>query len=152
MQITLFRCKAEKNRANKSDFLTTPFTLNGFLKNKTSCVDPVIIIEKTSNPITYDYNYMFIGEFKRYYYITDIINVNKNMWEIHAHADVLFSFISDIKMSYAILEKVEIESNANLYMNDGSFVMDSRKYDEIKRFPNGLNANGSYILICAGGV
>jgi hypothetical protein len=95
---------------------------------------------------------MYIGEFNRYYYIDDIVNVNKNMWEIHAHTDVLYSFINDIRKSSAIIEKSETENNSNLYMNDGSFVMDSRKYNEIKRFPNGLNENRSYILICAGGV
>ena len=152
MQISLFNCTAEKNRVNKSDYISNRFPLNGVLKRNTSCVNPVIEIEKPTNPITYNYNYMYIDEFKRYYYITDIVNVSANRWEIHAHCDVLFSFMDDIKHTQAIIEKSENESNANVYMNDGSFVMDSRKYDEIKNFPNGFNDNGSYILICAGGV
>lgn len=152
MQISLFRCTAENNRVDKTNYISGRYAINGFLKNKTSCENPVIEIEKASNPITYDYNYMYIDEFKRYYYITDIVNVSANRWEIHAHVDVLFSFIGDIRKMRVIIDKSEDETNANMYMNDGSFVMDSRKYDEIKRFPSGLNENGSYILICAGGV
>ena len=152
MQISLFNCTAERERVDKTQFINNRFPIDGYLKDKTSCVNPVIQIQKESNPITYNYNYMYIGEFNRYYYIDDIVNVNKNMWEIHAHTDVLYSFINDIRKSSAIIEKSETENNSNLYMNDGSFVMDSRKYNEIKRFPNGLNENGSYILICAGGV
>ena len=56
-----------------------------------------------------------------------------------------------IYSSEAIVEKVEA-INENLYLNDGSFVMDTRKYNEIIEFPNGLNTNGEYVLICAGGV
>ena len=152
MQISLFVNTAEKERMDKTSYITNRFPIDGFLKRNTSVINPVIEIEKTSNPITYNYNYMYIGEFKRYYFITDIVNVSKNRWEIHGKVDPLFSLIGDIRACSVILDKAESENNANLYMNDGSFVMDSRKYNEIKRFPSGLNENGSYILICAGGV
>lgn len=152
MQISLFKCTSEKNRVNKTPFISNRYAIDGYLKDATSCSDPVITIEKNSNPIAYDYNYMYIEEFKRYYYITDIVNINNKIWEIHAHVDVLFSFSPDIKSSMAILDKSEGDTTSNLYMNDGSFVMDSRKYNELKEFPDGFNENGSYILICAGGV
>lgn len=151
MQINLFCCNAEKNRVNKTDYITNRFTLDGTLKNKTSITNPIILIEKPTNPVTYNYNYMYIAEFKRYYFIDDIVNVNKNMWEIHASVDVLFSFMYDILSTYAILDKVEDTEKANLYLDDGSFVMDTRKDNTIIKFPSGFNSNGSYILICAGG-
>lgn len=110
-----------------------------------------IEIEKT-NPVIYKYNYMYIGEFNRYYFIDEIINVSSNRWVIHASVDVLYSFKNDILLMECVIDKTESEINANLYLDDGSFVMDSRKYNEIKEFPNGLNNDGEYILICAGGV
>lgn len=150
MQIDLFTCKAERNRVNKSDYISNRFTLQGNIKSSTSVTNIVIEIVK-SNPVIYEYNYMYIGEFNRYYFIDDITNVSANRWIITASVDVLFSFMNDILETNAIIEKVENEVTANLYLDDGSFVMDSRKYNEIKEFPSGLNENGSYILICAGG-
>lgn len=150
MQIDLFVCRAERNRVNKSDHITNRFTMSGTLKKSTSTTSVSIEVEK-SNPVMYDYNYMYIGEFKRYYFIDEIINVANNRWIINATCDVLMSFKNDILNTTAIVDKIENEKNANLYLDDGSFVMDTRKYNEVKLFPSGLNENGSYILICAGG-
>ena len=150
MQIDLFTCTAERNRVNKSDHITNRFTMSGTIKAPTSAMNVVVEIEKT-NPITFNYNYMYIGEFGRYYFIDDITTVGNKRWIISASVDVLFSFLNDILSTTAIIDKVENETAANLYLDDGSFVMDSRKYNEVKEFPSGLNENGSYILICAGG-
>lgn len=150
MQIDLFTCKCERNRINKTEYLSNRFTLDGTLRKQTSATSLSIDIEKT-NPLTYDYNYMYIGEFDRYYFIDDISSVRNRLWTITASTDVLMSFKNDILESSVILDKVENELVANLYLDDGSFVMDSRKYNEIKEFPNGLNETGEFILICAGG-
>lgn len=151
MQINLFTCTAEHNRVNKNPFMANRFVMDGTIKKATSTLNLVIEIEK-SNPVKYDYNYMYIAEFDRYYFIDDIVNVSNNRWQIHASVDVLMSFMNDILQTNAIIDKSELENNANMYLDDGSFVMDSRKYNEVIEFPSGLNETGSYILICAGGV
>lgn len=151
MQIDLFVCKAERNRVNKSEYLLNRFTMDGSIRKVTSALNLVIDIEK-SNPLKYDYNYMYISEFKRFYFIDDVSSVRNGLWTISATVDVLMSFKDDILTTECIIDKVENEMTANLYLDDGSFVMDSRKYNEIKEFPNGLNETGKYILICAGGV
>ena len=149
MQIDLFLCTAENVRVDKSGYLNSRFSINGALRNESSIIDPVIIIEKT-NPSAY--NYMYISEFSRWYYINDMISIRENVWEIHAHVDVLYTWYRDIANSEAILEKCEDSGNSNMYYDDGSFVFDCRNNFEVKEFPNGFNENGSYILICAGGV
>ena len=151
MQIDLFTCNAERNRVTKNQYLLNRFTLDGAFRKTTSALDIEVDVEKT-NPVIYKYNYMYISEFNRYYFITDIVSVRTNIWTIKATVDVLMSFRDDILKSPAIVDKIENEIDANLYLDDGSFVMDSRKYNEIKEFPNGFNDNGAYILICAGGV
>lgn len=57
MQIDLFTCTAERNRVNKSDYLTNRFTMSGTIKDPTSTMNIVLEIEKT-NPVIYGYNYM----------------------------------------------------------------------------------------------
>lgn len=151
MQISLFTCNAERNRVNKTRYLSNRFVLEGVLRKSTSALNIEIDVEKT-NPLIYKYNYMYIEEFGRWYFIDDISSIRNKLWTISASVDVLMSFKEDILQSMVIADKIENELQANLYLDDGSFVMDSRKYNEIKEFPSGLNDNGQYILICAGGV
>jgi len=150
MQINLFTYAKEKERIDKTPYLTNRFPLNGNLKNETSVINPVILVEKT-NPTLYGYNYLYIPDFKRYYFITNIKQIRSRLWEISAKCDVLYSFMTDILANKCIIEKAENSPDANLYLNDGSFVTDSRKYNEVIPFDSGLSLNGSYILICAGG-
>lgn len=150
MQVILYTCTAERNRVDKSGFISNRFTMEGTIKHPTSAMNIELEIEKT-NPVKYNYNYMYISEFNRYYFIDDIENLGLSRWVIRASVDVLYSFMGDILSTRAIIDKSEDENNANLYLDDGSFIMDTRKYNEVKEFPNGLNENGSYILICAGG-
>lgn len=151
MELNLFVCTAENERVDKTNFITNRFVMNGSLRDESSVIDPVIMIEK-NNPTLYDYNYMYIPEFKRWYYINDIISIRNGLWEIHAHVDVLYTWGADIKRMNGVADKLEDITSANVYFDDGSFIMDSRNDIEVKEFPNGLNENGSYILICAGGV
>lgn len=151
MQINLFTCTAERNRVNKDSYLTNRFVMDGSIKNTTSTTNINILVEKT-NPVIYKYNYMYIEEFGRYYFINDIVNVNANMWEIHAQVDVLQTFKNDIKTSYGVIDKYEQQNDSNVYFDDGSFIMDARKDVQLIPFANGFNDNGSYILICAGGI
>lgn len=150
MQISLFTCTAENERVDKTDFISNRFVLDGSFRNESNVIDPVILVEKT-NPNEFFYNYMFIPEFERWYFITDMRTVRTNLWEIHGHVDVLYTWRVGIQQTRAIIDKTSDGSLANLYMDDGSFVMDSRKYNTVFPFPTGLDTDGSFILICAGG-
>ena len=150
MIIRLFKCTAENNRVDKTNFISNAFNMMGALKDKSSVIDPVIIIEKT-NPALYNYNYMYIEDFGRWYYINNIVAVTNKLWEIHAHVDVLYTWGADIRKAKCIIDKTSSLGNANLYLDDGSFVMDSHKYNTVIPFPSGLSETGKYILICAGG-
>ena len=151
MQINLFVCNAEKNRVDKNNYLGNRFAIDGVIKDTTSAVDILIKIEKT-NPLENNYNYLYVPDFKRWYFITDIINVHNKIWVIKAHVDVLQTFKNDIKTSMAIIDKNELQNISNVYYDDGSFISDVRKDIQIIEFDNGFNDNGSNILICAGGV
>ena len=150
MRIVLYTCTAENNRVDKESFISNSFQLEGTLRNESSVIDPVITVEKT-NPARYNYNYMFIEEFKRYYFINNIVHLRENLWEIHAHVDVLYTWLGDIKNSKCIVDKTQNPDDSNMYFDDGSFVMDSRKYNVVRSFSSGFNDGGQYILICAGG-
>lgn len=84
------------------------------LKDATSILRPVIKI-RTSEVIT-TYNYMYISEFDRYYFIDDIVSVNNGLWEISAHVDVLETYKSDILSNTAVLRRQQ--NKYNTYLND----------------------------------
>ena len=149
MRISLYVCTAENNRVDKTDYISSAFNMNGTLREESSIIDPVIVVEKT-NPAIQRYNYMYIAEFGRWYYIRDIVSRTNKIWEIHAHVDVLYTWGADIKQNKCVIEKAA-SGDANLYLDDGSFVMDSHKYNTITPFPYGFDDSGNYILICAGG-
>lgn len=148
-QIALFVYTGENEVINKEPMLTERFNLDGNLKENTSIINPSILIEKNDIPLRY--NYMCIIPFKRYYFINDITHISNKLWKIDAHVDVLYSFMGDILTSKAIIEKSQNPGNSNLYYDDGSFILDSRKYNKYYNFPNSLSNNGEYVLICAGG-
>lgn len=151
LQISLYKCSAENNRVDKSDYITSAFNMVGVLREQCSVLDPVITVEKT-NPAIMQYNYMYIPEFGRWYFITNIISKSQGIWEIHGHVDVLYTWGGEIKQNKAIINKTAEASKANIYLDDGSFVMDSHKYHTIVPFSSGFDSSGSNILICAGGV
>ena len=112
MIILLYNCKAENNRLDKTDFLSNQFQLEGTLKNDSSVINPEILIEKT-NPAKYNYNYMYIPEFNRWYFINNIEHVRNKLWLISAHVDVLYTWGGDIKKSKCILERTQSSDSAN---------------------------------------
>ena len=149
MQITLYKCTAPNILVDKSSKLTDGFGLTGALRDDSSIIDPIITIEKT-NPGKYNYNYMRIPEFNRWYYINDWVHITDKLWEIHAHVDVLYTWGASLTNSKAIIDRTSQLSLANLDLDDGSFISEIKEAVETKVFSVALD-QPTYTLICAGG-
>lgn len=95
--------------------LTNSHTISDVvLKRDTSILRPVLLINSAQD--IYTYNYMYISEFGRYYFIDDIRSVNNNMWEISAHVDVLETYKSQILANTAVVKRQA--ALYNTYLND----------------------------------
>ena len=145
MEIILYQNNSPSNFITKS--LVNEIKLNGSLREQSSIIDPEILIEAENLA---RYNYMYIAEFKRFYYINDLTSVRKGLWRVKGHVDVLNTYRSEIKSHQAIISKQEKTSDAELYFDDSSFIVKNQKYIETVNFPSGLNQDGEYILITAG--
>lgn len=109
MTLLLYRCESENNRIDKSGFINSkPKLVSGTLKSASSIINPVILIEETDR---ISYNYAFIFEFGRYFYIHDIISVRNNLWELVMQVDVLMSFRKSIYNLYGFIDRNENEQN-----------------------------------------
>lgn len=146
MQIKFYKNSSEKNKIGKS--LSSELTLNGNLRDECSITSPSILVEATS---LVDYNYCYIPEFKRYYFISDIISVRNNLWRVSLKCDVLESFKKDILNLSCIVDKQQNQSYSN-NIDDGSYINRADSFVEIANYQNGFNSSGEFILITAGAI
>ena len=144
--VSLFKTASENNRVVKT--LTDEKQLSGELRNKTSVLNPSIRIESADNISTY--NYAYIPEFGRYYYITDIVSVRTNCWIVSLRCDVLMSYKDEIQSLNVILNNTQ-ETGLSNYLASPNWVNLVKTKTDIKVFPSGLSDQGEYILITAGG-
>lgn len=114
MQAVLYYSNAESTRVDKTDYITLGKNIDILLKDRSSITDPVILLE---NENIFNYNYISIPRFDRAYFITDVYSVRNNLWEIHCHVDVLYSFRTQIKKLNALIYRQENEKNSYLVDN-----------------------------------
>jgi hypothetical protein len=147
MEIKLFKTLSPRKKLVKE--LTDGITLTGTLRGQSSVMSPSLQIQDIA---VIGYNYCYIPDFGRYYYINDINALRANLFELSLGIDVLMTYASEIRGNYAIVDKVENFGVAFNYINDGSWVNTNRTDQSIINFANGFNDNGEFILITAGGM
>lgn len=145
MNLRLCVNNSEKNKINKS--LTAGVTLSGTLRNESNVVTPSIIIN-IENPTIY--NYAYIEDFGRYYFITDYISLRTGIWQINLKSDVLMSFKDSILASPVLISNSETTGKNN-YLSGSNWVSNCKAKTDILTFSQGLLNDGQYILITAGG-
>lgn len=145
MNLRLCINNSEKNKINKD--LTAGVTLSGTLRNESNVVNPSIVIN-IDNPTIY--NYAYIEDFKRYYFITDYISLRTGIWQINLKSDVLMSFKDSILASAVLINNTETTGKNN-YLSGNNWVNSCKTKTDIISFSNGLLNEGQYILITAGG-
>lgn len=148
MTIVFYNNYSEKNVINKTIDSLTALTLTGELRKSTSVKTPVIDVEYSESII--GYNYCYITEFARYYFITDIKSIRNGLWEISMRVDVLMSFSNDILSSEAIIDHDTEPDNSN-YLNSDIWTSTVKDKTDIINFSGGLSESGGYVLITAGG-
>ena len=147
MRITLYKNHSERICLTK--VIDNALILNGTLRNEASVKTPVITI--AGNETIPFYNYVFIEEFNRYYYITDIRSIRAGVWELSLLCDVLMSFRSDILNAYAVIENTQ-ETDISKYLSSDIWTNTVKDKTDIINFSgSSLLSSGEYILITAGG-
>jgi hypothetical protein len=145
MDIKLYYNSSDNRYINK--ILIDEFSISGTLREETSIINPIIII-KNAEPIRY--NYAYIPQFKRYYYINNIESIRNGIWKLYFEVDPLMSFKTDILALKVVVNKQSLAKNGDEYIDDGSLVIDNLLFKTVYNFSNGFNNTGEYILITAG--
>lgn len=145
MNVKLYKNNSERNRLNK--YLTNETTFDCILLESTSIITPSIKLKAVS---PYIFNYAYITEFQRYYFINNITSLVNGLWKIDLYIDVLSTYANEIKNCECIVRDTE-NVKTNNYINDSRWITSVRDKTEVINFPSGLSNNGEFILITAGG-
>lgn len=138
--LSLYRNESEPERLEKN--LVEVITLTGNLKDKTSIEDPVITVQLDGVP---SFNYAYIAEFSRYYFLSEApICVSANLWELHFHVDVLFTYRQEISNCDALISRQE--KSFNLYMNDPEIATTQNSFTHIKKIGSFLRLPRNIII------
>lgn len=106
MNITLYTNTADSRIANKSGFLTAIATLTGARPtDEMSIVTPVICVD--NNAAVLSANYVYISDFSRYYYITNIEVKSGSQVYIYCNADDRYNWYNYYKNKSCIITRSE---------------------------------------------
>jgi len=141
--IVLINNSSAENVIGKSMSLVA--TLTGTFRDEVDIVKPVVRIERTS---AVGFNYVYISDFGRYYYVEEVKALRNNILELSLTCDPLESFKAQILDHDAIIDKQE--NQWNLYLNDDSIKMYQYPLIWRKLFDNAFWENFEYVLITAG--
>lgn len=145
MNITLYKTTSDARDLDKV-FTGTAKTISVTLKDTNDIMNPSFELSKGG--ITPDYNYLYIEEWNRYYFIRNIEYAQGGIVYIYCHIDVLMTYRSEIRNQAAIIHRNE--NSANLYLTDSEFPVENHNQIFYKKFPSGLDLGFSYYLSIGG--
>lgn len=117
MNIRFYRNNSKEKTVDKTSFLSLIFSADGYLREESSVINPVIMLQTTNSTqaveaegeqvdangdlIEYNYqitdtlpefNYAYIPDFHRYYFITEIVCVRNGLWRVTMRCDTLMTY------------------------------------------------------------
>lgn len=96
MEIYLFQNFIKKENSTKQPDISTGKMFSCTLKTPSSVVNPSVLIEHAVLNYFFKYNYAYIPDFERYYFVDDITSEGL-LWKYTMHCDVLASYKNKIE-------------------------------------------------------
>lgn len=137
MDIILYNITDPPNKVNKT--LSGQHVVENVRfkeENALNVINPTILLNLSEeiSDVT-KYNYLYIGKFARYYYITNI-STRGGLAEIETKVDPLKSFQNDILNSSQVVTRCESKKYRNKYLQDDVVPFDVRDQYDYKKFQN----------------
>lgn len=106
MTIRLYKNSAEEIVVDKSPYIKLVAEVEGTLRDEADIVSPSIEFYFEQIP---SFNYAFIVEFNRWYFVSGVISISLNMWEVSFEEDVLMSYKDGIMKLKGFIDRNEFE-------------------------------------------
>lgn len=143
MDIIFYKTASENIQLEK--VLTDETTLTGTLHESNKILSPQFSVTTDVR----QFNYCYIPQFNRYYFITGVTVNKKNFFIVNCEVDVLQTYANGIKNLTAIIERQE--NSGNDYYDNGNFVNEVKKERTRHSFENPFSDGGEFILLTARG-
>ena len=151
--VKVYSYSCEKIALNKADNWQLIDTITGTWRAESvDVLKPVISIEATTSltlaKILKEANYVYIADFNRYYYITEIKAEAGNIVTLTLSVDACMSWLNEVKAEKVVVDRQE--KSWNTYLSDGYIKTYNTPYTVVKKFPSGF-VSENFILAVAGG-
>ena len=95
MKVYLYNSTATPDIIDKTNYLGTPYIIQAvYFKQPENIENVSLLLDRFTN--FNDYNYIYIEELNKYYFITSRVIVDNNRFIINCEEDVLYTFKSKI--------------------------------------------------------
>lgn len=155
MTVVLYKTSSDYIVVDK--VLTDDLNVTGTLRGECSIMNPVIQFElPIVNDVRMDlsdflsYNYCYIEDFNRYYYIQNFTVVNNKLVVAILSVDPLMSFADEIRNLNCVIARQE--NNYNLYINDPKIVSLCKPHIQVIPFDSSFSDTPLNIVCLAGAV
>ena len=144
--ITIDLCNVsdDNEKVDKTLGTAKEFT-NCSIKEQTDVTNITLRIQTTDN--LSGYNYAYVSEYGRYYFIDKIETTPTGYWVLSCRCDVLMSFKDQILALKGTVTRSE--SVYNVYLQDSEYKALSYRNIVTKRFHNAINQD-TFILMTVG--
>lgn len=143
INITFYHYSGERNRMNKTlgDGVEIPSNFN-MEYNK---INPTI---RMALPENFDYNYCYIPELKRYYFIDRVTIRRGGFYDIYLTLDVLQTYHDEILAMTGTIT----ESQTADYMQGANIPVYAKTTTKSYQFEDKFNHAGTYVMIATGNI
>ena len=145
MLVVIGVTKDDKNKMNKT--YEVKKEVNCKLKESTSIISPILILQKINISDLADINYIYIADFKRYYFVDNINMGLGGCVELVCSIDALMSHKEEILEIRGTVKRAQFLKNG--YIVDDKYKSVSYSQIVTRRFPNAMD-NDSFILMTVG--
>ena len=150
MTVTLYKNTSDKRNLNK--VITEIKSVSATAKGEINIISPTLILECFST----DFNYCYISDFNRYYFVKSITLLTGQRVQIDLTVDVLMSYKEEIKnLTVNVLRYENIEPT---YLTDSRIPLFSDTVQKVIEFPENIfnlekpsENSKNFLLTVAGG-
>ena len=119
--IVTYEYKDERERVDKSEMLGNPRTFEGTFKGEFDLTNPIIELNipnigEQSDTYACGFNYVWIVEYNRFYFVDSATCVRSGLWRYQLHCDLLMTYKDSLLEQRCMIARCEKEFDE--YKND----------------------------------
>lgn len=114
LSVTFYQFSKDRNSTKQPDNVPVAAIYEVSLKEGSPVLSPVLLLDVIhGSPVAW--NYCYIPDFLRYYFVDEWLNVRGTLWEVHLSVDVLATYKYNIWSQEQFIERAEQSNDISLF-------------------------------------